>query len=79
MAVPTTMDPGSWLVKHLESEDGDLLREMVKTFAETLMSAEVFSSSVAESLAADGAVLGVEVTLASSKRTASISSQLFGS
>jgi transposase-like protein len=34
------MDPGSWLVKHLESEDGDLLREMIKTFAEALMSAE---------------------------------------
>ncbi len=40
MAVPTTMDPGSWLVKHLENEDGDLLREMIKTFAEALMSAE---------------------------------------
>ncbi len=40
MAVPTTMDPGSWLVKHLETEDGDLLREMIKTFAEALMSAE---------------------------------------
>ena len=31
---------GSWLVKHLESEDGDLLRAMIKTFAEALMSAE---------------------------------------
>ena len=41
MAVPTTMDPGSWLVKYLENEgDGDLLREMIKTFAEALMSAE---------------------------------------
>jgi putative transposase len=40
VAVPSTMDPGSWLVKHLESEDGDLLREMIKTFAEVLMSAE---------------------------------------
>jgi putative transposase len=34
------MDPSSWLVKHLESDDGDLLREMIKTFAEVLMSAE---------------------------------------
>jgi len=40
VAVSTTMDPGGWLVKHLESEDGDLLREMIKTFAEVLMSAE---------------------------------------
>jgi len=23
---PATMDPGSWLVNHLESEDGDLLQ-----------------------------------------------------
>jgi putative transposase len=40
VAVPTTMDPSSWLVKHLETDDGDLLREMIKTFAEALMSAE---------------------------------------
>ena len=41
MAVPTTLDPSSWLVKHLESDDGGgLLREMIKTFAEVLMSAE---------------------------------------
>ncbi len=40
MAVPITMDPSSWLVKHLESDDGDLLAEMIKTFAEALMSAE---------------------------------------
>jgi putative transposase len=40
VAVPSTMDPSSWLVKHLESEDGDLLAEMIKSFAEALMSAE---------------------------------------
>jgi len=41
VAVPTTLDPSSWLVKHLESDDGGgLLREMIKTFAEVLMSAE---------------------------------------
>src|SRR5665648_1261730 len=34
------MDPLSWLRKQLEVADVDLLREMVRTFAETLMSAE---------------------------------------
>lgn len=34
------MDPMSWLRKQLETADVDLLREMVRTFAETLMSAE---------------------------------------
>lgn len=32
--------PGNWLVRHFESEDGDLPREIIKTFAEALMSAE---------------------------------------
>lgn len=41
MAVPTTFDSSGWLVNHLESEgDGDLLREMIKTVAEALMSAQ---------------------------------------
>jgi len=31
----------TWLRKQLETADVDLLREMVRTFAETLMSAEV--------------------------------------
>ena len=34
------MDPVSWLRKQLETADVDLLREMVRSFAETLMSAE---------------------------------------
>jgi putative transposase len=38
--VPTNMDALEWLRKHLESDGGDVLREMIKTFAETLMSAE---------------------------------------
>lgn len=40
MAVPTKMDPLSWLRKHLEEDGSDLLREMIKTFAEELMAAE---------------------------------------
>ncbi len=40
MAVDNTMDPLFWLRKHLESDDGDLLREMLRAFAETLMAAE---------------------------------------
>lgn len=38
--VELRMDPVSWLRKQLEMADVDLLREMVRTFAETLMSAE---------------------------------------
>jgi transposase-like protein len=34
------MDPLSWLRKQLETADVDLLREMVRSFAETLMSAD---------------------------------------
>jgi putative transposase len=34
------MDALEWLRKHLEAEDSDLLREMVKTFAERLMAAD---------------------------------------
>lgn len=40
MAVPNTMDALEWLRKHLD-DDNDLLREMVRTFAERLMAAEV--------------------------------------
>ena len=40
MTVPTTIDAGAWLSKHLESDDPDLLRAMLKAFAEALMSAE---------------------------------------
>jgi putative transposase len=39
--VTTTMDPLSWLRKHLEEDGSDLLREMVRVFAERLMAAEV--------------------------------------
>ena len=35
-----TMDALDWLRKHLEGEGSDLLREMIKTFAERLMAAE---------------------------------------
>lgn len=38
--VELRMDPLSWLRKQLETADVDLLREMVRAFAETLMSAE---------------------------------------
>jgi transposase-like protein len=34
------MDPLAWLRKHLESDGGDLLGEMVKAFAEQLIAAE---------------------------------------
>jgi putative transposase len=42
VTVPTTIDAGSWLSKYLEGGDGDgdLARAMLKTFAETLMSAQ---------------------------------------
>jgi putative transposase len=38
--VEPTLDPVVWLRKHLEQADTDLLREMVRTFVQTLMSAE---------------------------------------
>lgn len=42
MAVHNNMDALEWLRKHLEGEESsDLLREMVRTFAERLMAAEV--------------------------------------
>jgi putative transposase len=39
--VPDNMDALDWLRKHLDAEGSDLLREMVRTFAERLMAAEV--------------------------------------
>jgi hypothetical protein len=39
--VPNNMDALKWLRKHLDSERSDLLREMVVTFAERLMAADV--------------------------------------
>jgi putative transposase len=41
VTVPTTIDPGAWLSKHLTGEDGDgdLARALLGAFAETLMSA----------------------------------------
>jgi putative transposase len=42
VAVPNNMDALEWLRKHLEGEESsDLLREMVRSFAERLMAAEV--------------------------------------
>ncbi len=38
--VPNNMDALEWLRKHLD-DDNDLLREMVRTFAEPLMAAEI--------------------------------------
>jgi putative transposase len=39
--VPNNMDALEWLRKHLDAEGSDLLREMVRGFAERLMAAEV--------------------------------------
>lgn len=41
MVVPNNMDALEWLRKHLEEDDADLLRDMVRVFAERLMSAEI--------------------------------------
>ena len=40
MVVPNTMEPLAWLRKHLEEDGSDLLREMIREFAEQLMSAD---------------------------------------
>jgi transposase-like protein len=40
VTVPTTIDASAWLSKLLEENQPDLLRAMLKTFAEVLMSAE---------------------------------------
>jgi putative transposase len=39
--VPDNMGALEWLRKHLEAEGSDLLREMLRTFAERLMAADV--------------------------------------
>ena len=41
MAVPGSVDAAGFVREHLESASPDVLRAMVKTFAEALMSAEV--------------------------------------
>ncbi len=41
--VPDTFDALEWLRKHLEADDSDLIREMVKAFAERLMAADADS------------------------------------
>ncbi len=41
MEVPNNMDAVAWLRKHLDDDGSDLLRDMVKLFAERLMGAEV--------------------------------------
>jgi putative transposase len=38
--VPDTFDALDWLRKHLEADDNDLIREMIRAFAERLMGAE---------------------------------------
>jgi putative transposase len=38
--VPSKMNPMAWLRKHLDGDGDDVVREMVKAFAEQLMSAE---------------------------------------
>jgi putative transposase len=41
VVTPASMDPGAWLRQQLEHADVDLLREMIRSFAEALMSADV--------------------------------------
>jgi transposase-like protein len=41
MTAPDSVDPAGWLDDHLAGASPDLLRNMVKTFADALMSAEV--------------------------------------
>ncbi|GGL49768.1 IS256 family transposase [Planomonospora parontospora] len=43
MAVPNSVDPAAWLAEQIQTSDPDLLRSMVKTMAEALMSAEADS------------------------------------
>ena len=40
MEVPTKMNPVAWLRKHLDGDGDDVVREMIKAFAEQLMAAE---------------------------------------
>ncbi|MEV4477325.1 transposase, partial [Nonomuraea sp. NPDC049504] len=43
MAADPSVTPAQWLAKQIETDDPDMLRSMVKTMAETLMSAEADS------------------------------------
>ncbi|GAA3615602.1 hypothetical protein GCM10022419_121110 [Nonomuraea rosea] len=43
MAADNSVTPARWLAKQIETGDPDMLRSMVKTMAETLMSAEAES------------------------------------
>lgn len=40
MVTPASMDPSAWLRQQLEQADVNLLREMVRAFADALMSAD---------------------------------------
>lgn len=40
VAVPNMMDPREWLAQHLAATDPDLVRSMLQSFVEQLMSAE---------------------------------------
>jgi hypothetical protein len=57
MTVNNSVDPAAWLAEQIQQGDPDLLRSMVKTMAETLMSAE-----------ADG-MCGAEYGMRSEERT----------
>lgn len=50
--VENTMELGGWLRKQLEQASPDLLREMVQSFAEALMSAEADALCGAASVSA---------------------------
>ena len=41
MVNPNTMDELAWLRKHLDSDGNDVIREMVREFAQRLTAAEV--------------------------------------
>ncbi|GLX04779.1 UNVERIFIED_ORG: transposase-like protein [Microbispora rosea subsp. rosea] len=43
MAVNDSVDPAAWLAEQIQAQDPDLLRSMVKTMAEALMSAQADS------------------------------------
>ena len=53
------MDAPAWLRKHLDGDGSDLLREMVRTFAERLMASEVDGLCNAGYAAAGRAVTSV--------------------
>ncbi len=43
MAADNSVTPAQWLARQIETDDPDMLRSMVKTMAEALMSAEADS------------------------------------